>query len=238
MRTLLILVYLAAGFYSVALFVEFISHLWKNKSVSGISKVGMLNKYSVIILLVCLFVVPLELYCTIISRIPEASYTINGILEVNGDDNDYSVPVKVYYYLDIDYEEDENHDYLFDGGISTKTEVDEVFLLLDVMPPANINVPDFELEQLECLPETIQSNKTYDVDLYGWRVEGYDDWGKPIMEDGYEYGQLSIPPLTKENLGITIEDQMRSVSILGYAEHAILFIIAAACLLLLKKDNY
>ena len=42
MRTVLILVYLAAGFYSVALFVEFISHLWKNKSVSG----GPMSRFS------------------------------------------------------------------------------------------------------------------------------------------------------------------------------------------------
>lgn len=231
MTTLLTTLYIISGLYSILLLVEFVSHILKNKSIIGISKADMVGKYSAILLTVCLVVTPVRLYYSVTTRIPETTYMINGILEIDGDANDYSVPIKVDYFIDIEYEEDESHDYLFDGGISTSASVDETFLLLDITPPSRINIPDFEFEQLESLPETVRSNKTYNICLYGLWIEGDD------RTDGYIGAQLSIPPLTKENLGITLEDQLQSVSTVGYAEHLVAFLAAGCCLFLLKKEQ-
>jgi len=237
MKTILRILYGASFFYSIYFFSKLISYYRKNRSFVGILNSGITNKYTAVILLICLVAPPLNLYYSIKSEIPETTYVINGILKIDGDNNNYSVPIKIDYFEDIYYIEDEGHDYLFDGGISTKREVSKVFSLLDITPPSYINIQDFIFEDFEALPETIVSNETYDIDVYGQWVEGYDRFGKPETYEGYTCGQLSIPPITKESLGITIEDQLRSISVWTYAEHAIIFVLAIFNAASLKKDK-
>ena len=81
------------------------------------------------------------------------------------------------------------------------------------------------------MPEYIASNEEYDIEFYG-------HWNEPYLENiysNYMTGKLIIPPLTKENLGVTLEEQIEDVSVISYAEHIILFVLAGGCLLLCKK---
>ncbi len=231
MSTFLTVVYVVASIYVLAMIATFLTSVREYGGIAGIVEAPIVNKLTPILLLLCLVIAPVELYCDIVTRVPETTYKINGILEIEGDGNSYSVPMKVDYFVDVEYTSDDKHDYLFDGGDFMEVNAEGVFLVLDVTSPAKISVPNFIFEGID-YPETVESNKTYAVDVYGVYIDRYDRHGDPETTYGYADGTLKIPPLTRENLGISIEDQMASISIMGYAEHAVVFVLSAVCLLL------
>lgn len=232
---MLTILYLASGLYALYFCGSLVAWLCKNKSVDGKLVAKMTKKYTVAILLVCLVASPIRLWYGINEVIPEGTYVVKGVLKINGDDNEYSVPVDLAYYTDIEYTENEKHDYLFDGGISWHAEFKERFLLLDVTPPKNVNIDGFEFEGFASLPETVESAEDYEIEICGTFIDGYDRHGRPIIATGGKYCILSIPPLTKENLGITPEDQMRAAGAVTYIEHCVCFAAAAFSLLIIRK---
>lgn len=229
--------YIISGFICLILVGDFALRAFKRKSIKNLVESADFEAKTIIALCVCFVAAPFHFWYFGISVVPEGTYTINAVLEVDGDENKYSVPVTFEYFKEIEYTDDYKNDPLFDGGISYEVEVKEVFWVLDVASPKTINVKEFVFEHLDGLPETIESNKVYGIDVVGYSFDGYEDNGDPILYEDFVDGHLVIPPITKENLGITIEDQMKSIGVYSYAEHLFLFFASGMCLLACIKKK-
>ena len=224
MSKLTFLIYIGLGLYVLVITWRYVSYIFKHKHFRGMEKAVDISKYTLPILLFAVFFFPLQFYYSIAATIPEQKYWVNAVLEIDGFPNTYAVAVTLSKDIDRVYYEDE----LFDGRSSVKSEVYEYFMLQNVDIPMLEN-EGYYIDEICCLPDSVESNKSYSIELRGeYYPEGYRSGDEYMYHEEFKYFEpeltklnatLSIPPLTKEVLGITFEEQLKSVSVVGYIEH-------------------
>lgn len=213
MQTILSLLYIVSGFYSIYIIFEIISLLFKKKQYSEIFAVMVKKSYASAILIIALISAPLDFYFVYSNSIPEGNYSINTVLRFDDDPMKYAIDTDIHYYKDIYYEDEiEEPDYLRKGSSFPNAVINRTFILDD------LNFNNYEIENL---PETIQSGQIYDIRVYM-------PINKQRKNSEYEWFQanLEIPVLTNDTLEITSGDQLRSISMMGYVEHIGIFLSA------------
>lgn len=213
MKTILSLLYVVSGFYSIYISFTIISLLFRKTPYNEIILAMVKKPYASTILVIALISSPLDFYLVCSNSIPERNYSIDTVLRFDHDPMKYAIETDIHYYEDAYYEDEvEDPDYLRKGSSFPDAVINRTFIL------DNLNYNDYEIEDL---PETIQSGETYDIRVFM-------PINKQRKNSEYEWFQatLEIPILTHETLGITTSDQLRSISIMGYTEHIAILLSA------------
>ncbi len=223
------IIYVILGFYSFFLAWDYVSQIIKKRSIHKITKPMLVKKYTIPALIFAIFFIPIHFYYTISEWIPEKRYPINVVLTVEDMPNSYSIQATIQRDVQIETYEDENHDYVYDGGISTKEVIYEYFWLDDVQSPVIVS-NEGVFNELDSLPEAVTSNTSYNVEIYGM----YSPTGNIESDDAegvMKKATISIPPLTKEVLGITLEEQAMDIKLSSYIERAVILFCSFVALI-------
>lgn len=207
------LLYIASGFYVVYIFVSTGSYLFKKVPFKKTLSIMSQKKYAWIILAAVLIICPLDFYFSCSKIIPERSYPVTLILNIQDDPKEkVVVAAEIYYYEDIDrLAEPQDLDYLKKSSPFINTFLNRTFWL-------SVFNYDYYIEDI---PETIVSGYTYEVTV------SLPDNRQGEDSDFYRAtGTIEIPVFTSQSLGITALDQLGSMSVIRYIDHLIVFILA------------
>ena len=227
------ILYVVFGFYSIFVFLSLAGKVWRSRRFAGLRKEMFFSnaenhilKRCVPLFLVLGLIMPLADFCEVLNTtIPEGTYTVEAVASIGDDKNKYILPLSIYYFEDYESETDYNSEPLFLGNYSKNVEITRSFRFCDTQE-INLYFDGFVPEYFDSLPDEICSRESFRTSIAG-SIIGDDD-----LSYGYLNCTITMPSFTHENLGLTAEALLESISLWGYIEHISLTLISLFNLLI------